>query len=53
VDINRAWETIADNIKISAKQSPGYYELNKYNPWFDVGCSKLSDQRKQAKVKWL
>jgi hypothetical protein len=22
-------------------------------PWFDKGCSKLSDQRKQAKLQWL
>jgi hypothetical protein len=27
VDINRAWETIRENIKISAKESLGYYEL--------------------------
>jgi hypothetical protein len=30
VDINRAWETIRENIKISAKESPGYYELKKH-----------------------
>jgi hypothetical protein len=22
-------------------------------PWFDEGCSKLIDQRKQAKLQWL
>jgi hypothetical protein len=22
-------------------------------PWFDKGCSKLSNQRKQAKLQWL
>jgi hypothetical protein len=27
VDINRAWETIRENITFSAKGSPGYYEL--------------------------
>jgi hypothetical protein len=26
VDINRAWEIIRENIKISAKESLGYYE---------------------------
>jgi hypothetical protein len=26
VDVNRAWETIRENIKISAKESVGYYE---------------------------
>jgi hypothetical protein len=50
VDINRAWETIKDNIKISVKVSLGYYELKKHNPWFDKGCSKLLVQRKQAKL---
>jgi hypothetical protein len=34
VRINRAWETIRENIKISAKESPGY-ELKKHKPWFD------------------
>jgi hypothetical protein len=35
VDISGAWKTISENIKISAKESPGYYELKKYKPWFD------------------
>jgi hypothetical protein len=26
VDINRAWETITENIKISAKESLGYHK---------------------------
>jgi hypothetical protein len=26
VDINRAWETITENIKISAKESLGYHD---------------------------
>jgi hypothetical protein len=39
-DINTAWETIRENIKISAKESLGYYELKK-------------DQRKQANLQWL
>jgi hypothetical protein len=40
VDINtrRACETIRENIKISAKESVGYYELKKHKPWFDEGC---------------
>jgi hypothetical protein len=53
VDINRAWETITENIKISAKQSLGYYELKEHRTWFDKGCSELLDQRKQAKLQWL
>jgi hypothetical protein len=32
VDINKAWETIRQNIKISAKESVGYYEMKKHKP---------------------
>jgi hypothetical protein len=39
VEINSAWETIRENIKISAKEKQGYFELKKYKPWFDEGCS--------------
>jgi hypothetical protein len=46
VDINRTWETIRENIRISAKESLRFYELKKYMPWFNEGCSKLLDQRK-------
>jgi hypothetical protein len=53
VEVNSAWEMIRENIKISAKESLGYYELRKHKPWFDERCSKLLDQRKQAKLQWL
>jgi hypothetical protein len=53
VDINTAWETIGDNIKISARESQRYYKLKKHKPWFNEGCSELLDQRKQAKLQWL
>jgi hypothetical protein len=43
VEINRAWKTIRENIKMSAKESLGYYELKKHKPWFDEGCPKLID----------
>jgi hypothetical protein len=36
VDINSVWETIRENIKISAKESLGYLELKKHKPWFDM-----------------
>jgi hypothetical protein len=36
-----------------AKESLGYFELKKNNPWFDEGCSKLLDRKKQAKLQWL
>jgi hypothetical protein len=49
VEINSAWETIRENIKISAKEGLGYLEFKKHKPWFNKGCSKLSAQRKQAK----
>jgi hypothetical protein len=48
VKISSAWETIRENIKISAKESLGYYEQRKHKSWFDEEFSKLLDQRKQA-----
>jgi hypothetical protein len=38
VDINSAWETIRENIKILVKDRLGYSELKKHTPWFE-GCS--------------
>jgi hypothetical protein len=43
VDINRAWEAIRENFRISAKESVGYYEMKKHKSWFGEGCSKLLD----------
>ncbi|PNF21971.1 hypothetical protein B7P43_G17907 [Cryptotermes secundus] len=51
--VNKTWETIRENIKMSAKESLGYYKPKKHKPWFNEGCSKLLDQRKQAKLQWL
>jgi hypothetical protein len=51
VEINNAWETIRENIKISANQSVGYFELKKHKPWFNKVCTKLLDQRKQTKLQ--
>jgi hypothetical protein len=53
VEINSAWETIRENIKISDNESLGYFELKKHKPWFDEICSQLLYQRKQAKFQWL
>jgi hypothetical protein len=36
----RAWEKIRENIKMSAKESLGYCELKKHEPWFGQACSK-------------
>jgi hypothetical protein len=41
VEINSAWETIRETIKISAKESLGYFELKKHKPRFEKGNSKL------------
>jgi hypothetical protein len=40
VEVNSAWETIRENITISAKESLGYFELKKHKPWFDEECSE-------------
>jgi hypothetical protein len=53
VEINTIWETIRKNIKMSTKESLGYYQIKQNKPWFDEVCSKLLDQRKQAKLQWL
>jgi hypothetical protein len=51
--INSAWDTIRENIKMSAKECIGHCEAKRHKPWFDEECSKLVDRRKQAKVPWL
>jgi hypothetical protein len=43
VDINRTWKANRENIKISANESLGYYELKKHKTWFKEGCSKSLD----------
>jgi restriction endonuclease S subunit len=53
VEINSAWEMIRENNNISAKDSLGYFELKKHKTWFNEGCSRLLDQRKEAKLQWL
>jgi hypothetical protein len=45
VDINRAWETIRENNKVSVKEGLGNYELKKHKPWFYEGCSELLASR--------
>jgi hypothetical protein len=53
VDINSDWDDTNEYIEISATESSYYCELKKHKPWFDEGCSKLSDQRKHAKLQWF
>jgi hypothetical protein len=52
-DISRAWENINENIKSSATESLGLYELKQHKPCFDEGSLRFFDQRKQAKLQWL
>jgi hypothetical protein len=52
-EINSACEMIRENINFPAKESLGYFELKKHKPWFEEGCSKLLDKRKEAKLQWL
>jgi hypothetical protein len=52
-DINRAWDAIRENIKISAKDCIGHCEAKRHKPLFDEECSKLVDQRKKSKLQWL
>jgi hypothetical protein len=37
-DFHFIWETIRENIKISAKENLGYYELKKHKTLFDERC---------------
>jgi hypothetical protein len=53
LDINNAWENIRENIKIPAKENLRHYKLKRNKQSFDDECSKLIDQRKQAKLQWL
>jgi hypothetical protein len=50
-NINNAWESIRGNIKTSVKYNLGYHRLEYNKPCFDNECSKLIDQRKQAKLQ--
>jgi hypothetical protein len=52
VNINRAWKSIRDCKSLNHK-SLGYYVLKQHKTCFDEECSKLLDQRKQAKLQWL
>jgi hypothetical protein len=48
---DNAWESIRENNKASAKDNLRYHRLNYNKPWSDDECSKLIDQRKQAKLR--
>jgi hypothetical protein len=42
-----------ENIKLSAKERAGYFELKKHRPQFDQTCTELVDKKKEAKLQWL
>jgi predicted metallo-beta-lactamase superfamily hydrolase len=50
--MNKTGENIRENVKISAKESLGYYKLKQHKPWFDEECSESADKRKQFKLQW-
>jgi hypothetical protein len=50
-DINRAWESMKENIETSATESLGMHERKQHNPCFDKECLLILDQRKQAKMQ--
>ena len=52
-DINRASKNTKENIKTSAKESLGLYELKQHKSLYDEECLGFLDQRKQAKMQWL
>jgi hypothetical protein len=44
-DDDMAWEYIRENMKASATDSLGYYELKQHRAEFDEECSKLLDHK--------
>jgi len=46
-------ENIKENIKTSAKESPGLEELKQHKQWFDEECLGFVNQKKQAKMQWV
>jgi hypothetical protein len=53
VDINRAWQSLRETIKSLRQKSLGCHELTQHTPQYDEECTKLLDQRRQTKLKWL
>jgi hypothetical protein len=52
-EINRAWENIINDIKISAKRILSLHELKQHKLRFDEEGFVFLDQRKQAKMQWV
>jgi hypothetical protein len=45
-DIDRAWESIKENVKTSATESLVLQELKQHKPWFDEEYLDVLDHRK-------
>ena len=52
-NVNRAWESIKEIIKTSAKVNLDLHEWKQHKPWLDKECVDFLDQRKQAKIQWI
>jgi hypothetical protein len=52
-DINKAWENMKKNVKISTKEMLGLHEWKQRKLWLDEECSQFLGQRKQVKMQWL
>ena len=50
-DVNRTWENIREDMRISAEESLGLLELNQNKPGFDKECLGFLDRRKWAKLQ--
>jgi hypothetical protein len=47
--MNKSWENIEKNVKISATGTVGLSEGKQHKSWFDGECLQFLSQRKQAK----
>jgi phosphoribulokinase len=47
VEMNTIWEMIRENIKMSAKEGRGYYELKQHKSWFMKDANNYKIQEKK------
>jgi len=50
-DIRGVWKNIKENIKTSANNSLGLYDLKQHKLWFDVECSGSLDKGKHTEMQ--
>jgi len=53
VDIGGVWKSIGKNMKASATERLGYYELKQHKPWLAEEYPKLLGEMKEVKLQWL